>query len=227
MACFKTSSGIIMANKLDLNTLRVFVAVVDEGSFAGAARTLALPSSNVSRYVAQLENSLGVRLLERSTRRLRMTEAGKLLHQRAKPMLDAVNQTAAELSCQQGPLRGVLKLCLPAELGPALLGAVVAEFAGLHPGVEIDCNTSLAGLEALRDDVDLAIIVHRGELDDSTLIVRALLSVPSVVVRPGHSVLLPVIADGCGFTITIFVMLLVQPASLVTCSVTGNVPEAV
>ncbi|MCA3836237.1 LysR family transcriptional regulator, partial [Burkholderia sp.] len=66
-----------MRSKLDLNAVRVFVSVVDEGSFAGAARVLAMPGSNVSRHVAQLESRLGVRLLERSTRHLRMTEAGR------------------------------------------------------------------------------------------------------------------------------------------------------
>lgn len=74
-----------MRSSFDLNTVRVFVAVVDEQSFSGAARLLALPSSNVSRHVASLERNLGVRLLERSTRHLRMTEAGTLLYARAKP----------------------------------------------------------------------------------------------------------------------------------------------
>ena len=82
-----------MRNTLDLNTVRVYVAVVNEQSFAGAARLLSLPSSNVSRHVASLERMLGVRLLERSTRHLRMTEAGRLLYERAKLLLDALLST--------------------------------------------------------------------------------------------------------------------------------------
>ncbi|MBB3121534.1 DNA-binding transcriptional LysR family regulator [Massilia violacea] len=172
----------MMRAKLDLNTVRVFVTVVDQGSFAGAARKLDLPASNVSRHVAQLEASLGARLLERSTRQLRMTEAGRLLHQRASPMLDTLELTAAELSQQQSELRGPLKLCLPSEMGPRLLGAVVAEFASLHPHIDISCDTSLSGVDALRGDIDLAIVVSRGQLDDSSLILRSLARLPSAVV---------------------------------------------
>ena len=69
-----------MRQAMDLNAVRVYAAVVDEQSFAGAARLLSMPSSNVSRHVATLEKKLGARLLERSTRHLRMTEAGQLLY---------------------------------------------------------------------------------------------------------------------------------------------------
>lgn len=172
----------MMRSKLDLNAVRVFVAVVDEGSFAGAARVLEMPASNVSRHVAQLESRLGVRLLERSTRHLRMTEAGRLLHERARPMLDALTQAESELTSQQTELRGVLKLCVPGEIGPRMLGPIVAEFASRHPRVEIDCDTRLAGVSTLRDDIDLSIIVNRGKLDDSAFVVRPLVSLPSVVV---------------------------------------------
>ena len=104
-----------MPSKLDLNTVRVYAAVVDEQSFAGAARQLQLPASNVSRHVAALERSLGVRLLERSTRHLRMTEAGRLLYQRAKPLLDTLAATAEELGAGEQALRGPLRMCMPAK----------------------------------------------------------------------------------------------------------------
>ncbi|RQS69781.1 LysR family transcriptional regulator [Burkholderia sp. Bp8963] len=171
-----------MRSKLDLNAVRVFVSVVDEGSFSGAARVLSLPGSNVSRYVSQLEARLGVRLLERSTRHLRLTDLGRLLHQRAKPMLDALALAECELTSQQTELRGALRLCLPGEIGPRVFGPIISEFAQRHPAIEIDCDTSFAGVAALRDDVDLAIIVNRGAVDDSTLIVRPLADLPSVVV---------------------------------------------
>ncbi|MBN3815934.1 LysR family transcriptional regulator [Paraburkholderia sp. Se-20369] len=170
-----------MRDALDLNTVRVYVAVVDEQSFAGAARLLALPSSNVSRHVASLERRLGVRLLERSTRHLRMTEAGRLLYERAKPLLDTLLATEEELGAVQHELRGPLRMCMPGE-APKLLGPILAEFCSLHPGVELECDTRLTGLEALREDVDLAIIFHRGRQDDSTFITRELATLPSIVV---------------------------------------------
>ena len=174
-----------MPSKLDLNTVRVYAAVVDEQSFAGAARQLQLPASNVSRHVAALERSLGVRLLERSTRHLRMTEAGRLLYQRAKPLLDTLAATAEELGAGEQALRGPLRMCMPGE-APLLLGPIIAEFCASHPGVELQCDTRMAGEQALREDMDLAIVFHRGDQEDSTLVTRELASLPSLVVAaPG------------------------------------------
>ena len=170
-----------MRNALDLNTVRVYVAVVDEQSFAGAARLLTLPSSNVSRHVASLERMLGVRLLERSTRHLRMTEAGKLLYERAKPLLDALLSTEEELGAVQRELRGPLRMCMPGE-APRLLAPILAEFCSLHPGIELECDTRMTGLEVLREDVDLSIVFHRGHQEDSTFITRELATLPSIVV---------------------------------------------
>ena len=118
-------------------------------SFAGAARQLQLPASNVSRHVAALERSLGVRLLERSTRHLRMTEAGRLLYQRAKPLLDTLAATAEELGAgEQQALRAAAHA--HARRSPLLLGPIIAEFCASHPGVELQCDTRMAGEQALR-----------------------------------------------------------------------------
>lgn len=170
-----------MRQAMDLNAVRVYAAVVDEQSFAGAARLLSMPSSNVSRHVATLEKRLGARLLERSTRHLRMTEAGQLLYQRAKPLLDALASTEEELGAVQRELRGPLKMCMPGE-APRLLAPILAEFCDRHPGVELECDTRLTGIDALREDVDLSIIFHRGKQEDSALITRELATLPSIVV---------------------------------------------
>ena len=162
-----------MRNALDLNTVRVYAAVVDEQSFAGASRLLAMPSSNVSRHVAALERRLGVRLLERSTRHLR--------YERAKPLLDTLLSTAEELGVVQRELRGPLKMCMPGE-APRLLAPILAEFCSLHPGIELECDTRMTGLEVLREDVDLSIVFHRGHQEDSAFITRELATLPSIVV---------------------------------------------
>ncbi|WP_043418361.1 LysR family transcriptional regulator [Cupriavidus basilensis] len=170
-----------MRDGLDLNTVRVYTAVVDEQSFAGASRLLAIPSSNVSRHVAALERRLGVRLLERSTRHLRMTEAGRLLYERAKPLLDTLLSTQEELGAVQRELRGPLKMCMPGE-APRLLAPILAEFCSLHPGIELECDTRMTGLEVLREDVDLSIVFHGGHQEDSAFITRELATLPSIVV---------------------------------------------
>lgn len=171
-----------MRPALDFNTLKVFIAVVDKESFVGASKVLEMPTSNVSRCISQLEEKLNLQLIERSTRHMKLTQAGHLLYTRAKPLVEALEQTETELTLQQMLLKGPLRICIPNELGPALLGSVIAEFACRHPDLEISCVTNLSGLESLRDDLDLAVIVSRGQMDDSDYIARHLLTIPCTVV---------------------------------------------
>lgn len=171
-----------MRPALDFNTLKVFIAVVERESFVGASKVLEMPTSNVSRYIAQLEEKLSLRLIERSTRHMKLTQAGELLYTRAKPLLEALEQTEIELTLRQMQLKGPLRLCIPNELGPALLGAAIAHFACQHPGLEISCVTNFSGVESLRDDLDVAIIVSRGQMDDSDYIARHLLTIPCTIV---------------------------------------------
>ncbi|WPU21305.1 LysR family transcriptional regulator [Cedecea neteri] len=171
-----------MRPALDFNTLKVFIAVVERESFVGASKVLEMPTSNVSRCIAQLEEKLNLQLIERSTRHMKLTQAGHLLYTRAKPLVEALEQTETELTLRQVQLKGPLRICIPNELGPALLGSVIADFACRHPDLEISCVTNLSGFESLRDDLDLAIIVSRGQMDDSDYIARHLLTIPCTIV---------------------------------------------
>ncbi|EMD1841994.1 LysR family transcriptional regulator [Raoultella planticola] len=171
-----------MRSALDFNTLKVFIAVVERESFVGAARVLAMPTSNVSRCISQLEEKLNLQLIERSTRHMKLTQAGHLLYIRAKPLLEALEQTETELTLRQMQLKGPLRICIPNEIGPALLGYVIADFACQYPDLEISCVTNLSGLESLRDDLDLAIIITRGQMDDSDYIARHLVTIPCTIV---------------------------------------------
>ncbi|KQN56883.1 MULTISPECIES: LysR family transcriptional regulator [unclassified Erwinia] len=171
-----------MRPALDFNTLKVFIAVVERDSFVGAAKVLEMPTSNVSRCIAQLEEKLNLQLIERSTRHMKLTQSGHLLYTRSKPLLEALEQTEAELTLRQMQLKGPLRLCIPNESGPALLGSVIAEFACQHPDLEISCITNLSGFDSLRDDLDLAVIITRGQMDDSDYIARHLLTIPCTIV---------------------------------------------
>ncbi|QNW90315.1 LysR family transcriptional regulator [Acinetobacter seifertii] len=167
---------------LDFNTLKVFVAVVERESFVGASKLLEMPTSNVSRCISQLEEKLDLQLIERSTRHMKVTQAGQLLYTRAKPLLEALEQTEIELTLRQMQLKGPLRICIPTEIGPALLGSVIAEFACQYPDLEISCVTNLSGFESLRDDLDLAIIISRGQMDNSDYIARHLVTIPCTIV---------------------------------------------
>lgn len=171
-----------MRPALDFNTLKVFVAVVERESFVGASKLLEMPTSNVSRCISQLEEKLDLQLIERSTRHMKLTQAGQLLYIRAKPLLEALEQTETELTLRQMQLKGPLRICIPNEIGPALLGSVIADFAFQYPDLEISCVTNLSGFESLRDDLDLAIIITRGQMDNSDYIARHLVTIPCTIV---------------------------------------------
>lgn len=171
-----------MRSALDFTTLKVFIAVVDKESFVGASKALEMPTSNVSRCISQLEEKLNLQLIERSTRHMKLTQAGQLLYARAKPLLEALEQTESELTQGQVQLKGPLRICIPNEIGPALMGSAIADFACQYPDVEISCVTNLSGFESLRDDLDLAIIVSRGQMDDSDYIARHLVTIPCTIV---------------------------------------------
>jgi len=174
--------GQLMRPALDFNNLKVFVAVVERESFVGASKLLEMPTSNVSRCISQLEEKLDLQLIERSTRHMKVTQAGQLLYTRAKPLLEALEQTETELTLRQMQLKGPLRICIPTEIGPALLGSVIAEFACQYPDLEISCVTNLSGFESLRDDLDLAIIISRGQMDNSDYIARHLVTIPCTIV---------------------------------------------
>lgn len=103
------------------------------------------------------------------------------MYERAKSVLDALLSTEEELGAVQGELKGPLRMCMPNE-APRLLAPILAEFCSLQPGIELECDTRLTGLEVLREDMDLSIVFHRGRQDDSAFITRELATLPSIVV---------------------------------------------
>lgn len=167
---------------MNLNALKIFVAVVEHGSFVGASRTLNIPSSNISRAVTQLEQQLQCQLLIRSTRQLRLTEFGEILFASAKPLINGVNEAQSQLAAMQNTLVGQLSVSIPNESGPMLLGEVLIAFALKHPDLQIKIQTNFLGLENLHNNADIALFFHRGEVSDSTMIVRKVHSFESIVV---------------------------------------------
>ncbi len=171
-----------MIPQLNLNALRVFVQVAESGSFTAAAQALGLPTSNVSRYVAQLERQVGQRLLERSSRQLRLTSVGQGLFDTVQPWWGALLQAEQDLLDQRTRLSGRLRICIPSEIGPFLLADTLADFAAQHPDLELHCQTNLEGPKVLAQDFDLALLMCRGDLPDSNLVVQELHSFECQVV---------------------------------------------
>lgn len=155
---------------MDLNELVVFVEVVRAGSFTAAARALSMPKSTASRKVAELEARLGVQLLQRTTRRLRLTDVGAAYHERAARVVGearAADQLVAELHATPC---GVLRVTAP--LTFAFLGAVVAEFLKLQPAVRVEMVCTDRVVDLVAENFDVAI--RAGRMADSGLVARRL-----------------------------------------------------
>jgi DNA-binding transcriptional LysR family regulator len=161
---------------MDLNRAAVFVRVVDEGGFTAAGRALRLPKSSVSRSVALLEEELGARLLQRSTRKLRLTEAGSAFYERASRGLAGVQEAAAAVADLQGLLRGPIKITAPSDAGVWLLAPLVARFVADHPGVHIELILTARMVDLVAEGFDFAL--RAGVLADSRLVARRLRASP-------------------------------------------------
>lgn len=162
----------------DLNEIVIFAKVAQAGSFTRAAHELGMPKSTVSRKVTQLEERLGALLLQRTTRTLSVTDAGRAFLQHALRVLAEVE--AAELAVsrlQEVPL-GPLRVTAPLSFG--FLGPVLSEFLGKHPKVELDLVCTDRVVDLVDEGFDVAI--RAGALHDSSLIARQLCALQSVVV---------------------------------------------
>lgn len=157
---------------MDLNQISVFIKVVQEESFSAAAKALGMPNSTVSAKVSALEADLGVTLIQRTTRRLNITPAGKAFFEKCLHGLEEIQGAKEELAALQSEPRGLLRITAPVELGQALLPAVVMEYQKKFPEVQVEMILTDRRVELLAENVDLAI--RAGVLKDSTLIAKKL-----------------------------------------------------
>ena len=144
-----------------LEELRCFLAVVREGSFSGAAKALSLPKATVSRRVAELERRLVTQLLERTTRSVKLTDAGRDYAQHAAAALAALDDATARIhpdAAQVSP-RGRLRVTAPVEYGVAVLSPLLAEFAAGAPRLELDLELTSRQVDLVHEGFDLALRV--------------------------------------------------------------------
>ncbi len=157
----------------DLNSLVVFAYVVEANSFSGAARILKMPTSTVSRRIAELEDQLEMRLIERSTRRLRLTEAGSEILEHARRMVelsDAVDHAASD---RVSHVSGMLRLASPPSVSDTLLAPIVGAFQETYPDVRVQIFITDRIVDHVSEGVDLTFRV--GDLEDSSLVARRIL----------------------------------------------------
>ena len=157
---------------LDLIDLRAFTRIADMGSVSGAARSLGCPKSSVSRSLARLEAALGTLLIERSTRHFRVTDAGVLLHGRARRILDEVAEAESAVGGLAGVPTGTLRVSVPFTFAAGPLARMLPDFLARFPQVRVVLTVDNRLVDLLTDEVDIAIRI--GPLGDSDLIARKL-----------------------------------------------------
>lgn len=158
----------------DLNDLYYYAQVVEHGGFAAAARAIGVPKSKLSRRLALLEGRLGVRLIQRSSRRFAVTEIGREYHARCLAMLieaEAAEQVVAEVRSEP---RGLVRLACPVALLSFQFGALFARFMAEHPGVELELDSTNRRVDVIAERFDVAIRVRTPPLEASELMLRRL-----------------------------------------------------
>lgn len=159
---------------LDLNDLALFAAVVKHRGFSPAARALKLPKSRLSKHVARLEARLGVRLIERSTRRFRITETGEEVYQQCQAMLAGAEAAEAAAARARAEPSGLVRVACPPDFGHNLMAVILPEFMKRHPGVTVHLNVSNRRVDLIEERVDIALRVRTRLDTEPDLTVRIL-----------------------------------------------------
>ena len=154
--------------KVDLNHLKVFARVARLGSFSAAARELGMPRSSVSRAVAALEEALGTRLLQRSTRAVVLTEAGAALHRRSAEAIAELSEALDYMEGLGGRPAGPLRVSAGIGLGIKVLAEHLPAFLERYPDIEVDLHLESQRVDLISERIDVAL--RFGELPDSSLV---------------------------------------------------------
>lgn len=162
-----------------LQSMRVFQCVVDEGGFSAAARKLELVPSVVTRQIQDLEQSLGVRLLHRTSRKMSLTQAGEGYLSRVRPILSEIEEAAGEARAHSSEISGCLRVATTSLVAVNLLAPCVAEFQGRHPEVQVEIHTCDRPGQDLHQ-FDLSIVRQDDHLD-ADVVVRPVLDMNYVL----------------------------------------------
>jgi DNA-binding transcriptional LysR family regulator len=158
----------------DLNSAHLFVEVVRQRSFTAAASALGLPKSTVSRKVSELESRLGARLIERTTRQLRLTDLGTRYFERVNRLVHEFSEAEAAVIDAQGTPKGQLRVTAPPDLGTSFLPMILPQFARNYPEIQVVIDLTNTYRDLVGEGYDVAI--RAGRLSESSLIAKPLLS---------------------------------------------------
>ena len=165
---------------MDYSNLSVFVSVVEAGSFTKAAEVLSSSKSRVSQQISQLEKTLGVQLLHRTTRSIRPTEIGLQIYEQCKLGFDIIDQTVVKAIEAQHSLSGKIRMSsVGGKVGEELVAPIINQFMTIYPNVQIELEFGSPKVDLFSEHYDLAL--RMGKLEDSTLVARPLQTLSSHV----------------------------------------------
>lgn len=164
---------------LSYDDLAIFVAVVENGSFVAAAGKTNIPSSTLSRRLRRLEDNLKVKLLERTSRKIRLTERGKVFYDQCLPLIQQLKENAKLLTESNETLHGKLKITAPTYVGNQVISDVLVEFIKKYPEIDIDIILSNSLEDLIDEDIDVAIRV--GPLENSNFVAQRLWDIQFVL----------------------------------------------
>jgi DNA-binding transcriptional LysR family regulator len=163
-----------------LQEMAIFATVGDLGSISGTARALGMPKSSVSRAVARLEDAFQARLVERTTRRVTLTEIGAALHAHCRNMVGEAENAEAEIAAYQGHPSGRLRVSAPYSIGHLILRENIPEFLDRYPDLDLQLLLTDRVANPLQDPFD--VVIRVGWLEDSSLIARKITDIDAVLV---------------------------------------------
>lgn len=168
-----------------LRSMEAFVAVVEEGNFTEAAQRLQISAVMIGKYVRQLEERLGARLLERTTRRQSLTDAGRVFYEDAKRALEQVRMAETSIERLRASPSGTLRVSAPVTFGACVVAPLAATFQRMYPHVRVELDLSNRKVDLIDEGFDLAIRI--GELGDADLIAKPLTMYRMVIcASPGY-----------------------------------------
>lgn len=155
-----------------MDGIEIYVKVIQQGSLSAASRAMGIPVTTISAKVASLERRLGVTLIQRTTRRLNVTEAGKLFYEHCLKGLDEIEAGVLELTSSKKEPQGLLRITASPAIGHIVLPPLINEYMDKYPKVKVQLILTNRKVDLVQEGIDLAI--RAGELEDSTLIARKL-----------------------------------------------------
>lgn len=165
---------------MDLNSLNIFVKIIDEGSFTKAADFLDLTKPTISRKIFELEEYLGVRLINRNNRNLSMTDEGEMFYKSCVDILFLINELEVGINESKNNIQGKIKIAMPVEIGQEKIMPILNKFLNQYPDIEMNIELVNTTVDIIENAIDLYINI--GELEDSNMIARFLYTEPMILV---------------------------------------------